>query len=161
MIPYSVRVANSKLDEKLRYLDILTKDRLYLDNLVWISCILHHPLNAPQKHRLYAVARLSSRQWQQYLCCNTNTDRQHEHGQQDCQRCFAYMSERLRCPGCALSECAYNNVWSNLQRVPYSAELFIRTGPRTLNGTVTRPQRQIGTPRSRTAWEDWQSNYLK
>ena len=140
MVLHYSHCANSKSDEKLKSADILTEARQFLNKLVWLNRIRHHPLKASQKHRLPAMARPYGRQWQHYPCFNTHAYRRQ---QTDCQRWHARKPQRKRCLSCAISECAYNNVNDTLEGALYSAELFIRTG-RTPNGIAKQLERQIG-----------------
>ena len=140
MVPDYSRYANSKSEEKLKSADILTEACQFLDKLVCLNRIRHHPLKASQTHRLPAMARLCGRQWQQFYCFNTNA---HRRQPADYQRWHARKPQRKRCLSCAISECAYNNVNDTLEGALYSAELFIRT-VRTPNGIAKQLERQTG-----------------
>ena len=118
MVPHSSSIANSISDEKLKSADILSRDRQFLGKLARISRIRHFSLDASQKHRLHAMARLFGRQRQQFLCFNTNTCRRQ---QKDCQRCLVRMPQHQRFLTCAISKCAYNNVCITFERTSYSA----------------------------------------
>ena len=118
MVPHSLSIAKRKLIHFSKLADILSRDRQFLGKLARLSRIRHQPLNASQKHRLPAMARLCGRQWQQFLCFNTNTCRRQ---QKDCQRCLARRPQHQRCLTCAISKCAYNNVCITFERTSYSA----------------------------------------
>ena len=75
MVPDYSSCANSKSEPNLKSADFLTEARQFLDELAWLNRIRHLPLNASQKHRLPASARLYGRQWQHCLCFNTNACR--------------------------------------------------------------------------------------
>ena len=75
MVPDYSSCANSKSEPNLKSADFLTEARQFLDGCAWLSRIRHLLLNASQKHRLPASARLYGRQWQHCLCFNTNARR--------------------------------------------------------------------------------------
>ena len=104
MVPHSSSIANFKSDEKLKSADILTQDRQFLGKLAWISRIGHHTLNASQKHLLPAMARLCGRQWQQFLCFNTNTYPLRSARRPQYQWCLS----------CSICEYTYNKLRTNL-----------------------------------------------
>ena len=118
MVPHSSSIAKRKLIHFSNFADILSRDRQFLGKLAWISRIRHFSLDASQKHRLHAMARLFGRQRQQFLCFNTNTCRRQ---QKDCQRCLARRPQHQRFLTCAISKCAYNNVCITFERTSYSA----------------------------------------
>ena len=162
MVPHSLSIANSISDEILKSADILTQDRQFLGKLAWISRIVHHPLNASQKHRLPAMARLCGRQCQHCLCFNTNTYPRFDHVQKDCRRWHARRPQHQRCLSCAISKCAYKNVRNTFERSPYSAAFLIRTAPHTYRSSrTTIAQNREPQLTFRTAWNDSWSSYLK
>ena len=75
MVPDYSSCANSKSESNLKSADFLTEARQFLDEFAWLNRIRHFPLNASQKHRHHAMARLCGRRWQHYLCFNTNACR--------------------------------------------------------------------------------------
>ena len=75
MVPHSLSIAKRKLIHISNFADILTKDRQFLGKLARISRIRHFSLDASQKHRLHAMARLFGRQRQQFHCFYTNACR--------------------------------------------------------------------------------------
>ena len=131
MVPHSLSIAKRKLIHFSKLADILSRDRQFLGKLAWLSRIRHQPLNASQKHRLHATARLCGRQCQQSLCFTTNTYPRLDHGQKNCRRWRARRPQHQRCLTCAISKCAYNNVRNTFERIPYSAAFLIRTAPHT------------------------------
>ena len=75
MVPDYSSCANSKSEANQKSADFLTEARQFLDGCGWLSRIRHLLLNASQKHRLTAIARLYGRLWQHCLCFNTNARR--------------------------------------------------------------------------------------
>ena len=137
MIPYVLSIANSKSDQELKFADILSKDRQFVDRTAWPNRLRQHPLNASPKHLLSAMARLYGRQWQQSLCFNTNTYRRQE---KDCQQFFARRPQHRRHLTCEISLRAYN-MSCNKHRAPYAAEFLIRTAPHTYRSSCTASAR--------------------
>ena len=143
MVPHSSSIANSISDQILKSADILSKDRQFLGKLARISRIRHFSLDASQKHRLHATARLCGRQCQQSLCFTTNTYPRLDHGQKNCRRWRARRPQHQRCLTCAISKCAYNNVRNTFERIPYSAAFLIRTAPHTYRSSHTTTANRI------------------
>ena len=75
MVPDYSSCANSKSEANQKSADFLTEARQFLDELAWLNRIRHFPLNASQKHRHHAMARLCGRRWQHCFCFNTNAYR--------------------------------------------------------------------------------------
>ena len=138
MVPDYSSCANSKSEANLKSADFLTEARQILDELAWLNRIPHLPLNASQKHLHPAMARLCGRQWQHYLCFNTDTYRQHARAQKDCQRSL----------GCAISECTYNEMRGTLAITLYTAAGAVRPdGNHARNCGPSQPDQPIQEPR--------------
>ena len=140
MVPHSSSIAKRKLIHFSNFADILTAGQQFLGKLARISRIRHLSLNASQKHRLHAMARLFGRQRQQFHCFYTNTCRRQ---QKDCQRCLVRRPQHQRFLTCAISKCAYNNVRNTFERIPYSAAFLIRTAPHTYRSSHTTTANRI------------------
>ena len=138
MVPDYSSCANSKSEANLKSADILTEDWRFLNKLACLNRIRHHPLNASQKHRLPAMARLCGRQWQRRLSFNTDTFRLHARGQKECQRNL----------GCAIGKYTYNKLKGKLEITPYTAAgAALPDGYRTRNCGSSKPEQANQEPR--------------
>ena len=136
-VPDYSSCANSKPEAYQKSADFLTEARQFLDELAWLNRIRHLPLNASQKHLHPAMARLCGRQWQRYLCFNTDAYRQHARGQKDCQRNLV----------CAISECTYNKMRGTLAITPYTAAGAVRPdGNHARNCGPSQPDQDTQEP---------------
>ena len=73
MVPHSSSYANSKSEKNPKSVDFLTETEQFLGKSARLSH--HHSLNTSQKRLLSPIAPLYGRQWQHYLCFNTNACR--------------------------------------------------------------------------------------
>ena len=159
MVPHSSSYANSISDENMKSAHILSADRQFLYKFACLNRIRHYPANASQKHRLPAMARLYGRQWQHYLCFNTNSYRRQE---KDCQQFFARRLQHRRHLTCAMSPRAYNMSCNN-QRAPYAVEFLIRTAPHTYRSSCAAsvPNRKLMLTLTRNKRDGWRGSCLK
>ena len=153
MVPHSLDIAKRKVIQMYNVAEILVKDWQFLGKLVQISRISHRPLNASQKNRLPAMARLCGCQRQQLCCFNTNTY----------PRRSARRPQYQRCLSCAISKCAYKNVCSTFERTSYSAAgVFNPDGDHARNRGSSKSDQQSQEPRlSPISLADIRSSALK